>query len=176
MFAQSILTALVVQRKHSKEAIGTSSSLGLVTPGCRLQTGDRALLVAPPEVVAPSEVAYWRRDGSRMCAVGVGYEVAKLLVDSGNSAYVITLGTAGKVRGLHAYALSYFTCVARSGARPYSASRFHGKCAQGIAECCRSRHVCCASFLTPSAGHAQLFDPSREGYKELVPTVMKKES
>lgn len=61
------------------------------------EAGERGALVAAVLESAPSVLTYWRREGSKMCSVLVGHEVAKLVVDPGNTAYVVTLGTAGKV-------------------------------------------------------------------------------
>jgi hypothetical protein len=90
---------------HDGNYIATATRTGAAE-----EAGERASLVATggADGSAPSVVSYWRRDGSRMCEVACGHEVAKLLVDSGNSAYVITLGTLGKARILWFGAFSSF--------------------------------------------------------------------
>lgn len=47
----------------------------------------------------PSVICYWKiGDGKLRCTVDCPYEIQKVLVDPGNTAYVCTLGTLGKVR------------------------------------------------------------------------------
>lgn len=43
-------------------------------------------------------LGYWRRDGSLMCSMECPYALEKVIVDPGNSAYLITLGDKGRVR------------------------------------------------------------------------------
>jgi hypothetical protein len=44
-----------------------------------------------------SMLYYWRRDGSLACTAEIDYVVSKVFVDPGNHAYVVTVGSAGKV-------------------------------------------------------------------------------
>jgi hypothetical protein len=60
---------------------------------------------ATTDTLSPSMLYYWRRDGSLMCSMECSYDIAKLIVDPGNSAYIVTLGTSGKVHCLLTYFL-----------------------------------------------------------------------
>jgi hypothetical protein len=53
--------------------------------------------VAKADATWQSMLYYWRRDGSLACTAEIDYAVSKVFVDPGNHAYVVTVGTVGKV-------------------------------------------------------------------------------